>query len=725
MSELQYTTEMGYWLGQIETYDKKFLKWQERSKKIVKRYRDERPETEARASKFNILWSNVQTLQPALYSTPPKPNIERRFQDDDDLGRIASQVLERATSYFVQQDIFHESVRQSVLDRLLSGRGTVWVRYEPVFSEEVQLITEDAPPELETENAVIDYVHWQDFGHTWGRTWQEVRAVWRKVYMGKAELVKRFGEAAEGISYETEGESDKVCVYEIWDSKKKRVMWLCKGKEDFLEVQDDPLGLDGFFPCPRPLFATLSNDDLVPTPDFALYQDQANLLDSFTARIASITKALKVAGVYDKSAEGVSRLLSEGIENQLIPVDQWAVFGEKGGLKGVVDFMPIEAIVTTLASLYDARERVKAEVYEITGISDIIRGAGKASETATAQRIKGQYATLRLDTMQGDVARFSRDLVKLVAEIIAEHFDLETIKALSGIKLASEQEKMMLKFKAQSQPLSEKEQEMLNLPTWEQVFGLLKDDAARSFRIDIETDSTIKTDQEAEKAARIEFLTAASQFIASAQQVQIPEMQPVLMEMLMFGVRGFKVGRELESTLNIAIDKIKKASEQPQQPVEDPSIAIAAQQEQAKSQFEQMKLQAEMQKQQDENMRFQAELEQKSQSEALERELKLQMKQMDIQATKDIELMRIQADFAKMQVEQPEAPEMENSKENDTLAMLAETQAYIADNTNQALSFLAQSQQQNTQILAEAINKPKSVNVVRDNSGRMVGAEVE
>lgn len=617
--EIQRAPLLRYYVDGVEAYDREAKPWASRSKKIVKRYKDDRGDSNRSASRFNILWSNVQTLHPALYDGAPTPNVDRRYEDDEEVNTTVAQILERSVSYFVKTNDFNDCLNQAVLDRLLPGRGTVWVRYVPNFKDatirgdsevkqEGLQVTDDivngdeAQEELYSEDVILDYVHWQDFGHNVARTWQENRFVFRRVYLDKKECLARFkdkcmrnGVFAIPMDAKPLGKKDddqsaagsKCTIIELWDRITKKAYWFHTEMDDFLDEQEDPLRLNGFYPCPKPLYSTLGNDTLIPTPDYFLYQDQANELDILTGRIESLNRALKVVGVYDASAEGVQRMLSENVDNKLIPVEQWAVFAEKGGLKGIVDYFPIEMVANVLIQLYEAREKTKQDIYEITGISDIVRGATNASETATAQKIKGQYATLRLDNMQKDVARFSRDAVRIMTEIIAEHFTIETIKEVSGVRLLTEAEKQQAMISLQPQigldgqpmppkPLPEHIQKLLKKPTWEQIEQVLRTDGARCFRIDIETDSTIKADQEADKAARIEFLTAAGGFIQQAAQIPVPELQPLLMEMLKFGVGGFKAGRELEGEFKTTMDAIKaKAEQPPAPPPPDPAIMKA------------------------------------------------------------------------------------------------------------------------------------------------------
>jgi len=678
------TVAQAFWVGEIETYEQQFGPWEERSKKIVKRYMDDRDDANKTAARFNVLWSNIQTLQPAIYANPPTPNIDRRFDNDDDLGRYAALVLERSVSYYVKNDLFDKVMKQATLDRLLPGRGVAWVRYCPVFDEKLQ-VTDDAygkdyegeAPDLLTEDTVPDYVHWQDFGHTWARTWQEVRGVWRRVFMTRADLVRRFGEIGNSVPLDAEikgknnesvSSGKKAVIYEIWDKAEKKAIWLHKSMDDILEERDDPLGLKDFFPCPEPIYSTLSNNSLIPTPDYVQYQDQACELDFLTARITSIIKAVKVAGVYNAAAQGIDRLLSEGVENTLIPVEQWAVMGERG-LAGAISFLPLGEIMQTLTGLYASREQVKNDLYEITGISDIVRGQTSASETATAQQIKGQFATLRLDNNQKDVARFSKDIVVIMTEIIAKHFSLETIKQVSGVKLLTAQEKqqieaqqqqVMTQYEAMAQQaqqagqkpppppqLPEETQELMDLPTWEDVEALIRDDTARNFRIDIETDSTIKTDQENEKNARMEFLGAVSGFLAQAVNVP-PELRNLSMELLMFGVRGFKVSRELETVFEATMRKIRKDEANPQEQPPSP--------EQMKAQAEMQRTQAEMQMAQMQQKSDMEMLQAKTQADQLKAQSDIQLKQMDAQLKgmdvriKEIELAAKQFELVNKEV---------------------------------------------------------------------------
>lgn len=713
-SEEKVTKTQAFWVGEIETYEQQFGPWEKRATKIVDRYMDERDDLQKTAARFNVLWSNIQTLHPAIYASTPTPNIDRRFDTEDDVGRYSALVLERSVSYYVKNDLFDKVMKQATLDRLLPGRGVAWVRYCPVFEDKLQVTDDEQDKdyedtELVTEDTVPDYVHWKDFGHTWARTWQEVRGVWRRVYMTRSELVKRFGEKGQTVPLDAviKGKNDeginagkKGVVYEIWDKAERKAIWLHKSMEDILDEVDDPLGLKDFFPCPEPIYSTLSNNSLIPTPDYVQYQDQAVELDLITARIAAITKAVKVAGVYDAAAQGIDRLLSEGSENKLIPVDQWAVLGGGKGLPGVISLFPLQEIMATLTGLYAAREQVKKDLYEITGISDIVRGQGNANETATAQEIKGQFATLRLDNNQKDVARFAKDLVVIMTEVIAKHFSLDTIKQVSGVKLLSEAEKQQIQAQQamaqqtgqEPQPLPEEIQELLDLPTWEQIEAVIRNDTARNFRIDIETDSTIKTDQENEKKARVEFLGAVAGFMQQAVNVP-PEMKTLAMELLMFGVRGFKISREIETTFESAMREMRKADDQPPQP--SPEV-----------QAEQMRVQMDGKKMEQEKY-------------LADQNFSLEQQRMGLEKEKinaDLTKHRIDAKL-KVTPEIAMTDQDINAGQAPMVAMLAELEQRIG----QGLQMIANAQMQGQAAIIQAIQNPPPRTIIRDENGNISG----
>jgi len=579
-----------YWHDELQRYHKEFKTWEARSEKVTKRYRDERGDDRLKGEKrYNILWSNVQTLHPAIFSKVPKSNVTRRYSDNDPVGRTASTILERCLEYEIEQyGDYYNSVNHAVLDRLLSGRGVCWIRYEPEFEQmEVPgneepnelMITEDAEYEPETVDVIshecspVDYVFWKDYAQSPARTEEEVTWKARRAYLNEEEGVDRFGKAfklvpKKNIATSEESTEDnhmkkKAAVWEIWNKATGKVVWVAEGHPEVLDERDDPLQLEDFFPCPKPLFATMTNDCLIPIPDYCLYQNQADEMDDLSDRIYRLQEAMKLVGCYDAGAPELEKILKSN-DNTLVPVKNWSQFVEGGGLQGGIQFVPIDMVAKVLMELYKARESVKQMIYEITGISDIIRGASMASETATAQQIKSQFASLRLNDMREDVEHFCRDILRIKAEIICTKYQPETILKISGIENTND------KVYA------------------EQAIEMLKNEPLRNYRIEIETDSLVKPDQTAEQQNRVMFLQTAGQFLQSAIQVgqMQPAMVPLLGEMLMFGIRGFKTARPLEAAFEQFLAEQEKGGPNAQQQAQQQEMQARQQAEKEKMDIE-------------------------------------------------------------------------------------------------------------------------------------------
>ena len=652
-----------YWKDQIESSEKETRKWYDRCKKIAKRYRDDRDASQENQRRLNILWSNVQTLKPSLYGRQPVPVVERRFLDRDETGRLASIMLERSIRYNLEDSCFHTAVSQAVLDRLLYARGTAWVRYDPTIAPEVQTTNstdaeeaqeqqpgqdaQQAQPaeQLLGESVKVDFVGLKDF-YTFpakARTWEEVEAVARRTFLSREELVERFPDEGEKVQldHKPEGQNvaeelSKATTYEIWDKTKGQVVFIAQSHGKPLEApKPDPLHLDGFFPCPRPIYGTLTNDSLIPVPDYVEYQDQALELDTLSNRIAMLTKALKVAGAYDASAPGLARIMEEDCENELIPVNAWSAFAEKGGLQGAIAFLPIKEVAAVLAQLLDAREKIKQDLYEITGIADIVRGQSDPNETARAQAIKGRFATMRLQEQQKDVARFCCELMRIMGELIAEHFSPQTLVMTSGIlnddmimpevpkqpdipqpqpgmppeqaiQMQQQAQMAMQQYQQQAQAVEQQRQNMVS-----GAIALLRNEKLRGFRIEIETDTTIADDATDEKQSRNEFVTAMASFLKPALEAgkASPELVPLLSKMLLFVVRGYRTGRDLEAAFE---DYADKAEKQVREQAKNPN-AMAQNPDAVKAQAEIQKAQIE------------------AQSEQTNAQLGMQSKQIDIQ----------------------------------------------------------------------------------------------
>ena len=484
--------QVRFWKGQLSLAEKQDQDWVERGRKIVERYRDERNAVnQGREVRYNVLWSNVETLKPVLYGRTPKPDVARRHKDESDpAAALGAEIITRCLEWEDDVEEFDDVMQAVVEDRLLPGRGVARVFYEPEFGPEEEIEDEDEDAEaggedegesgesgddaggagapiaggapessastrptfrpVVSERAPIRYVFWEDYRESPARTEDEIWWKAYRSYLTRDQLVERFGDLGNKIELDytpsgvntdpAEGPAPdafkKASIWEIWDKRKKEAVWIAKNHADApLDTKDDPLGLPGFFPSPKCLRATTTNDKRTPVADYVEYQDQAQELDNLTARIDRLVRALKVAGVYAGAEKAIlQQLIDDGSENRLIPVEDWAAFaGDKGGLQGLIMWLPVEQIASVLVRLYDARDRILAIIYQTTGIADILRGETNPTETLGAQQLKSQFATRRISKAQKDVARFARDLMRLRGNVIACHFSQDTLEGMTGL----------------------------------------------------------------------------------------------------------------------------------------------------------------------------------------------------------------------------------------------------------------------------------------------------
>jgi hypothetical protein len=568
-----------FWQVQLALADRDQKDWTQDAKAVVSRYKaEERSATKREGRRFNILFSNTEVLKAALYGKAAKPDVRRRFADKDPTARMAAEVIERALVMASEAYDVDKCIEKAMHDHLLPGRGVLRIDYEPVLGERPVIdpmtaqpaMGEDGQPVMEKfiQDQIVreKYVYWEDYRQQPARTWEDVNWTAFRHLFTREDLEDLISKKPEGSQTFTEAnliplnwEPDandkrkipehfkKAEAWEIWDKVKRQRVWIVKGFDRPLRVDPDPYGLEEFYPLPEPLRSIEDTDTLVPTPEFYEYKDQADDLDEVTARISRLTKALKRRGVYNKAIEELRRLARAG-DNEFIPIENYASLNEKGGLQAQFQTEDISVTAAVLRDLYVQRDQLIQGIYEITGIADVMRGASDPNETLGAQKLKAQFGSTRLKKRQRAVQKWIRDLYKLKAEIMAEHFEPDVLSQMTGQEVTQE------------------------------VVELLRSDKLRSYRIDIETDSTVFEDAEAEKAATNEMLMAVAGFLEKGMPVvqQIPQMGPLVFEMISIGVRSFKEGRKIEDILEQTAEQLAQAQQQKEQnPEPDPEAEKA------------------------------------------------------------------------------------------------------------------------------------------------------
>lgn len=598
---------MSKWDNRLDKAEKFLEKAHNHGRKVYRRYKDDRSDDNMfHFKRVNLFYSNVNTLKESLFNSMPKPEVSRvqRGDFEDEPSRVAALIMQRGLTYEINaSETFDEAISSAIIDRLVPGIGQVWITFD------------------ESEQIKVESVYWEDFLYEPCRKWSKCGWVGRRVHMSKKDFVEAYGEetlkrviekeANDGNLTPKEINKDKICVYEIWDKRTRKVYHISKGLEEPIKEIDDPYQLRGFFPCPRPLIANVDTTSFLPVTDYHLAQDQYQQLDILYGRIDLIIKAMKVAGLYDGANTEIARML-EGAENILIPVDNWAMHAERGGAKGQIDWFPVEQVATVLQQLHSSFEAIKAMLYEVTGMSDIIRGASSEYETAAAQQIKAQFASVRMNGYQRDVARFVRDVMRIMGEMFTQLYSDEKILQIIG-NLAPD--------------------DVQYLP---QAAQILRNDILTKYKVDIQSNSLTQADWALEKEQRMEVVQTLGQMIGQIQQLvmQSPEMSMLGVQLVKFAIAGYKAGTELEGWIDKQLDAMAQTAKNPQ-PKEPSAEEKKAQADMQKSQME---AQLDQQRAQMELQIKQAEAQMKQQMMQMELQYKQQLASLDVQI-KQVELM--------------------------------------------------------------------------------------
>ena len=572
---------IAYWKTELERANRRLEKFWRQGKKVNQRFRDESDSNigQSNLHHLNLFHANIKTESALLFGSIPKTDVSRRFADPhDDVSRVAAEILQRLinTSIEAPGDSDTEVLGACLQDRLLAGMGVARIHYNFEAQDDV----------IYNEQAKISYVYWQDFRWSFARIWSNVTWVSFDSYLTQDEIKKRFGAAKLAKLQQNENDGNEVSrdettppgykITEVWDKQSLSVIWLSEDCDLVLDEKPDPLQLEGFFPCPPPMAANTTTTICTPKSDYAFAQDLYNDIDLLTQRISIITRAVKVVGTYNAESIEIKRMLQEGVDNDLIPVSNWGLYSEKGGLQGQIDWMPLKDIVDALGKLQELRNEKIELLYQITGMSDIIRGHSDPYTGVGQDKIKAKFASIRIQLMEDRFAHFCSQLMRLRAEVVSRHFSAESIAMQASID------------NFQEHPL------VVN-----QALQLIQADPDNwLWKIQIKPESIAMADYAQIKADRTEFLTALGAFLSSSMQAGevAPQFVPFLLELMRWALAGFKGSQQIEGVLDQAIQAANEAAQNPEQPEENPKIAEIQAKAAAEQQKQEHKAALEMEK---------------------------------------------------------------------------------------------------------------------------------
>jgi hypothetical protein len=557
-------------------------------------------------TKLDLFWASYEVLKPAVYARPPQPVVAPIFKDNRRLPAVTAEMLERCAISTLKRTGINDVMMNTRDDMLFAGRGVIWPTYEA---------DEDG------KRVCFEHVDRKDFLHEPVRKWEECGWVAKRSWMTRKGLRKRFyktsGDAYQEATMlaakdrdgdraeEDRATAKKAGVWEVWHKGDNKVYWVTEGVDVYLDEGKPHLKLDGFFPCPRPAYATLRRRSLIPIPDWERYAVHFSKISDLTGRIYLLLDSVRMKGLIPAGGDvgdAIETLLRSDDDQILIPVPAGALLQQ--GAMGFVAWLPLKELAEAIQGLIAARGQLIDDFYQLSGISDIMRGATEENETLGAQQLKSQYGAVRVREKSQELQRLAADAVKIACEIIAEKFDQKTLLEMSQMEIptkadidkrfkeiekaaqaeletiekqameAAQSQQQQVDPAQAKQMLGQAQQQALakyapmlaeaeqQVPI-EDVVKLLRDDRARSFTFEIESSSTILTDEIEEKRSRNEFIEVLSNGLpAMLQLCALGEPAAKLAgEALKFQLAAYRAGRSLDSAIDGFIDAAPEMAE--------------------------------------------------------------------------------------------------------------------------------------------------------------------
>jgi hypothetical protein len=604
LTKFQTTDQQTHWQKEIDASRREHQEFVKRGFKTIDIYGDKRDDSSNRAN-YNVFFANTETKLAAMYAQTPKPDIKRRFNDpDDQASRVGSEILTRNIEFELDVYNFDGKVKQILFDRVVPGIGVGWVRYEREGGDQVEqqvphpqagqfiahpetgeptLVPQDATTTqvattpITHEVADIDYVSWDDFLWAPCRVWSLCRWVGRRISMSKDALEARFkGKVPDNylsaISYAKDEGNKKVGddrrstpkynteyttdVFEIWDKEEGLIWWISESCDVPLDVREDTLEFDGFFPTPIPPLARVTTSNTIPISDYSEVQDLYRELDTLSHRTSMLSQALQIKFVYNGAFPELKDLILTTSELEGVPVKDWGLMNEQGGLAGAIQFMPLDELVKSYTQMSAARDAVKNQINEIEGISDMFRGASTPNETTLATAQKSAFGTARISIIQSEVAAYLQGLLRLKAHLICKFYSPQTLMERAGA-------------------ISQADQAFVS-----QALQVLKDGAMNHYKLNISVDSIQLPNWNLEKAQKTEVIGTifqGLQQIAPLAQQQ-PQLVPFFAKIIKWGITGYKGAQQIEGDIDQMLQSMQQMAAQKQSAPPQPTPAQLTQQ---------------------------------------------------------------------------------------------------------------------------------------------------
>jgi hypothetical protein len=408
-----------------------------------------------------------------------------------------------------------------------------------------------------------------------------------------------------------------------------------KGKKSVEDVLEEPLdhsdlyGLEGFFPLVEPLLFNASTTHYWPTPEFFQVQDILDDIHGIVGRMFLLTKAIRIRFFFDSSVTQLKSLISETGEGGGlgIPDLERSLMNNKGSLSNLVAYFPVDEMVQGLNNIYKAFEQRLDMFYQVTGLSDLIRGQTNpdSDKTFGERQMEGKFALNRIEPLQRLLQEWIKNNYQLGMELALKMFSDETIDEYVTPQTLDEEDRYR----------------------YIESLELLKNNRRRRFRVDFETDSTIAVNEQWKRKQAIETantITKMMEGIATVAETQ-PELAATELKIAQHVVGELSDGKLFADEIQDSIEQVIERVKQPKAPEFDAAAAKAqmdGQKMQLDDQFRRLQLDTQTQI---EIAKMQQKNRQDSFAQQLE-QIKLGLEQNQDQATIQLAITKLQSDIA-------------------------------------------------------------------------------
>lgn len=640
--------DFNYWKNQISNSKEAHKSFFKDAETCDKEYTDDK-------KNYNIFFSNVSILDANLRLNNPKPDIQRRFlkrieadKKKSNLYGEVARILSGAVEYVSDISGVDDIVNRSVHNDNVEGRGIGWVEYEPTISIDATT-GEEFISKRETRVYCLKY---DEFLCSTAKSLDESWWVARRHLLSRNEIAERFkykpDDSELDFKQEDETQLKRGEVWEIWDKNEKQRLFILLGdsRQEFLEVQDDPYKLEGFFPCAELCWLKKEKTN-IPVAEYMVYKKKADLLEVNSKKTAEISEELKFVQLIGSQDKNITKEVVKANNGDVLSLPTNDV---NGSIQGMVGVLPTDGAVALLTYLEQQKQQLKQDIYDITGISDIMRGVSDARETASAQLIKGLFGSLRFQDRQKQVQVFRRSIYRIIAEIISEHYDEKTLSEMTCTYLPHAKEIQETMIKANLNQATPEEMKFFednkDMPTWEEVMEILHSDHLRNYTVDVETTATAFDNQQQQMESIQNLTQMYLELTRTAMTLNSPALLKGFLPLVKMNLMSIKVSssvaKELQEAIESAYNQMEQASKMPAQPTPE-QLAIQAQQSKAQMdrQTDLDKLQVEVEKLKQDSLIREKEIALKEQEIAIKQQ-EADRKEAELQMQYDLKMKEIQ-----------------------------------------------------------------------------------